>query len=368
MKIGIYTIHSAYNFGAMFQSYATQKAIEKIGFEAEIVNLYPLKEEKNNELRVFDLEPKAMFTYCYAKLNPNIILKLKRFKNFHLSMNLSKRYFSVDEIIKTPPIYDIHLVGSDQVWNLEKGIESSLYFFLNFLKSDSIKISYGSSFGTSMVDEKHYISLKQLLTSFKAIGVRENEGVEIVKAATGFTSKQVLDPTFLLTQEEWGNLASERIINEDYILYYGFDNTEISKKIISNLKKRLGLIVVAVSGSVFFPHKVDKFIQNAGPKEFLSLVKYSKFVIASSFHGVAFAIHFKKSFVSIKHPTRNSRMESLLKNLNLINRQIENPDVLLELSERDFFIDYNDLNEEIKHQISESISWLSNSLIKSFKD
>lgn len=367
MKIGIYTIHSAYNFGAMFQAYATQKAIEKIGFQAEIVNLYTKNEEKKNQINSFVWKPKPMITYFYAKISPSIILKLRRFKEFHLSMNLSKRYFSTAEIINNPPHYDIHLVGSDQVWNLEKGFDSSLYYFLDFIKSDGIKISYASSFGTSVVDKKYYSTLKRLLSSFKAIGVRENDGVEIVKAASGLASKQVLDPTFLLSQSEWSSLASQRIIKEDYILYYGFDNTDLSKKIIYNLRKRLNIKVVAVSGSIFFPHKADQFIQNAGPKEFLSLVKYSKFICASSFHGVAFAVHFKKSFVSIKHPTRNSRMETLLTNLKLMDRQIEDPTLLLSLSESDFFINYDSLEQEIQNQISESFNWLSNSIHKYLK-
>ena len=38
MKIGIITYHSAYNFGSVLQAAATQYAVNKLGYETEILN------------------------------------------------------------------------------------------------------------------------------------------------------------------------------------------------------------------------------------------------------------------------------------------------------------------------------------------
>ena len=38
MKIDIITRHSVPNYGSLLQSYATQKVIEEMGFESEIIN------------------------------------------------------------------------------------------------------------------------------------------------------------------------------------------------------------------------------------------------------------------------------------------------------------------------------------------
>lgn len=364
MKIGIYTIHSHFNYGAMLQAYATQKAIEKMGFEVFIVNLFTKKEEKKNKLRSFDSSLFTNLKYFIASLHPDMTKKFSRFEKFHKSLNLTKRFFSKEEVFKNPPKMDLHLVGSDQVWNLQNGIDE--YFFLTFLNPQDVKISYASSFGTSNIHDKYKPFLKKFLSSFSSIGVRENDGVSIIKESTGLKAKQVLDPTFLLSQSEWNSIISERIIKEEYILYYGFDNSNTSKSIIENIRIKLKTQVIAVSASFSFPHKVDKFIRDAGPKEFLNLIKFSKFVVASSFHGVALAIKFRKSFFSIKHPTRNSRMETILKNLELYERQMESPEKILMMSKEDLFINYDDdLNKKITDYVNDSNEWLKDAIYKS---
>jgi len=133
---------------------------------------------------------------------------------------------------------------------------------------------------------------------------------------------------------------------------------------INSLKQQLNLIVVAVSADVFFPHKVDVVIRDAGPKEFVSLIKYSSFICASSFHGVAFAIHFRKSFYSIKHPTRNSRMDSLLNKFMLKERQINDSELISNLNGNELFIDYSIIEELIMENTNDSKKWLENNLIK----
>jgi len=151
MKIGIYTIHTDYNYGAMFQAYATQKALEKLGHEAELVNVFTKIQEYKNEYNILSFSPKQFISFFYAKLNPRIQLKFKRFKKFHENMKLSKRFNTLEEMYLNPLNYDIHLVGSDQVWNLEKGFSTKNYYFLDFLGDDDIRIAFASSFGTSEI-------------------------------------------------------------------------------------------------------------------------------------------------------------------------------------------------------------------------
>lgn len=361
MKIGIYTIHSHYNYGAMFQAYATQKALEKLGHEAELVNVYTKNEEFKNENNIFSIRPKQFVIYLYSKLSPKVRLKYKRFREFHSNMKLSKRYYTVEEIYTNPPKYDIHLVGSDQVWNLEKGFPSNPYYFLDFLSPDDIKMAFASSFGASQIENNYEDKLKSILSSFKAIAVREDEGVAIIEKATGIKATQVLDPTFLLNEKEWSELDTAKpLVEGDYIFCYGFDGSNKSKEMIESIRNKLNLPIVVVSVSLFFPFKVDVFIQEAGPREFINLVRNAKFICSSSYHGIAFAIHFKKNFFSTKHPTRNSRMLTMLKKVNLIDRQLENPKDILEMSDEQLSIDYQLIENEIEMAINSSKSWLEN--------
>ena len=48
-KIDIITRHSVANYGSLLQTYATQRAIEKLGYEAEVID-YTRYEERGNNL------------------------------------------------------------------------------------------------------------------------------------------------------------------------------------------------------------------------------------------------------------------------------------------------------------------------------
>ncbi|PCH76373.1 MAG: hypothetical protein COB98_06345 [Flavobacteriaceae bacterium] len=362
MKIGIYTIHNAYNYGAMLQAFATQKALSKRGYTSEFVNVYTDEQEDINEVKIFSFKIKSFLTYLYARLNPKVQLKFKLFREFHKLMNVSKRYHTMDEIYENPPKYDVHLVGSDQVWNLEKGFEKKAYFFLDFLSSKELKMSYASSFGTASISENCSARLRGLLVGFSAISTREKDGVAIVKKHTGMEATQVLDPTFLLNANEWDVVAKEPSIKGEYILCYGFDGSEKSKEMIESAKKRLNLPIVLVTVSLFFPLKVDVFLHEVGPAEFLGLVKNATFICTSSYHGMALAINYRKSFIGTLHPNRNSRMHSMLSIFGLEHRQLDTPKDILEMLDEELYIEYSTIEHKIEKAILDSGNWLDSSL------
>lgn len=324
MKIGIYTIHADNNYGAMLQAYATQKALEKIGVDSELVNLYPKEKEKKNKYSYPSNSIRNLAKNIYSICNHKVRLKSKRFADFHNSMKLSKRYYSLDEIYHNPPIYDIHLVGSDQVWNLENGLKGRAFYFLDFLSSHENIMSYASSFGSDVINEEDKLILKFLLKKFRYISVREHSGVDLIKKSTGLNAALVMDPTFLLNQEDWEKLAGKYpLINDDYILAYGFAKKLETNQLIDIIKRKYNMPVIGISVSIHHPFNYDSFYQEAGPIEFLNLIKNAKFVITASYHGAAFAIHFKKDFFVSRHPTRNSRIETMLALTGLEDRMID---------------------------------------------
>ena len=48
MKVKIITRHAVANYGSILQAYATQKAIEKLGHESEIINYVRYDEQGKN--------------------------------------------------------------------------------------------------------------------------------------------------------------------------------------------------------------------------------------------------------------------------------------------------------------------------------
>ena len=164
----------------------------------------------------------------------------------------------------------------------------------------------------------------------------------------------VLDPVFLLEKTEWDNMCSKEL-ESNYILVYDFDNNPIIKEIAFNLKIKYGWNIITLNRNIKY---ADKNYYLQGPQEFLSLVKHSKFVLANSFHAVAFALIFQKEFLVFNRATKiNTRMRDLLISLNLENRLLSHPDFDFQNK-----IDYSKVVIKLGLLITKSKNFLVNSL------
>ena len=80
--------------------------------------------------------------------------------------------------------------------------------------------------------------MKNLLTKFSGISIREKELIDTVKEHLGVTPEFVLDPTFLLEKKYYLNLIKNFEGNKKkdskYIFFYNIAN---SKQIFNLLKK-----------------------------------------------------------------------------------------------------------------------------------
>ncbi len=352
MRIGIVTVHSAYNYGAMLQAFATQKVLTEMGHQVQFIDCYPLDLEKSNEGRKIDFTPKGLALFLLLLMSKKQKKRLERFRKFRARLHLTKRYYSRQEIYDAPPKFDVYMVGSDQVWNMEHGM--STFNFLDFVK-DKIpkKISYASSFGTENIPDEYKKKLKELLADFSAISVREDDGVKIIKEATGRNSVQVLDPTLLLSENKWEEYIGQKPnVDGGYILIYALANTKESVKLVEALRKRYKLNVIGIPMGQRVPSKfgLDLEVKDAGPLEFVSLFRHAKVVCTSSFHGLAFAINFEKTLFVVKHPTRNSRLNSMLSLLGLEDRQYYSPQKIEALSDQDLFMDYSKITPILDRQ------------------
>lgn len=324
MKIGIYTIHACNNFGAVLQAYATAIYLRNQGYDPELVDIMSKEQEKRCRYIGKWTSLKGIVSNILSVLNPKVRAKYRNFIDFRKRLPLSRRYYSNSEYMSNPQTYDLHLVGSDQVWNVERGL-GDCFFFLPFLSNDARKASFASSFGNIQAAQKYKSEIKKMLSQFSMISVREDDACEFLTNDCRLEAASVLDPTFLLSSREWDNISgSEPIIKGQYILYYGFDRSRECGDILKEVKKLTGLPIIGISVGTTTPYHFDLFYQEAGPNEFLNLIKNASLVLTSSFHGMALSLNFRKQFIVIKYGTRMSRMESLLSQFGLIDRIITN--------------------------------------------
>ena len=97
----------------------------------------------------------------------------------------------------------------------------------------------------------------------------------------------------------------------------------------------------------------------AGVKTFLRLMAEAEFVVASSFHGTAFALNFNKEFITISAEKFNIRMESLVRQLDISHRIVTTK----EISTSDLSpINYDVINAKLEAARSASKDFLQKAL------
>lgn len=372
MKIGIITINQVNNYGAELQAVATQKALEKYGYEAEIINYLFYKSTGH----IRDKYSRPTFTsspinrlketifpileWFERLLHHSDSEKRKRnFNDFHKKhTKFSKKYRSYGELLSDVPVYDAYLTGSDQVWN--PGIYSSLDpYFLEFAPKGKKRISYAASFGVNKLPAGTIDYFSRHLKSYNRIGVRESDAVHIVKEVAGRDAQLVLDPTLLLDSNDWLHMAQpvSTLEGQKFVLIYELTPCPFIKVVAKNVARELDASMVRVCKRI---SKVDKDdvinITTAGPAQFLWLISHAAAIVTNSFHGTAFAINFNKDFYTVlpARKSNNSRQQSLLSLLCLTDRILKEGEDIPKFAS----IDYSEANLILAQQKNKSITFL----------
>src|SRR5699024_5201056 len=209
------------------------------------------------------------------------------------------------------------------VWN-PFYIRGSSLFFLSFAPKEK-RISYAASFGISSIPEEHLENYTEWISEMEHISVREEDGAEIVKQLTNREVPVVVDPTLLLTKEDWLVItkSAKNKPKKDILLTYFLG--EIPKNIQSKIKKykrKYKLEVVNLANPKYKNHYITD------PAEFLDYIYSAKLFFTDSFHGAVFSILFETPFVvanrKSKTPSMNSRIETLLHTFKLESRHVDN--------------------------------------------
>lgn len=329
MRLLLTTIVDNANFGTFLQAYATAKKFQDFGCDVTVLN-YVRDYLKEPFLIDFKRKDRKFIVNCIHCFYHNIIVKhiSHRIKSFLLdNCKHTKEYSDVNEINKIAKEYDLFLVGSDQVWNnyYNRGIDE--VFFLKGIIG--YKSSYASSIGANGFPEEDKVEVAKLLSQFKHISVREDSAVKILNSYGINNVEHVLDPTLLLTGNEWKTFSKKSNFkkNEPYLLIYSVENERYDDiyKVARKIADEKGFKIYMISSYYRRKkkYKVDKMFSFASIYDFLSLMSQADFVVVSSFHGTAFSINFNRQFVTISPSKYNSRVMSLLRATGLEKRYMD---------------------------------------------
>lgn len=340
-NIGIVTFWNSDNFGALLQNWALQEVLKSMGHRPKTVKYAParylpssksLREKTIGVIR----DPKKILAFfnelCWRLVgNPLKIMKAKRFQEFRENyINYSDSVGRFEDVTKIAAC-DFYICGSDQIWNPHfiNTQEARDFYFLAFCEPWQ-RICYAPSVAVDEIPFEFQAYYKQNLLQFNSLSVREKGSSDLIESVCGLKAKVVLDPTLLLSPDEW-RLVASRPQKRKYVLGYFLGMTDFAKESLSNYAQKNDLEVILLK----YDHEVEYFwcrrSDAISVNDFLGLIDNAETVFTDSFHGVVFSIIFGKSFYVFPRSTlvaknMSSRIIDLLEKLGLMQCYLREPE------------------------------------------
>lgn len=320
-----YNIHCNFtNYGSALQSWALQQVIDRLGngqWRSVLVDYCPdalLDKDPRDPIRhMWDTDEESR-RMCVLSM-PAILKNADRFDQFYKTRFLRtiQTYTSENfhEIIRKERL-DGFICGSDTIFCIDEfgGFDDGYYAEYPCMKHHAA--AYAASFGDAKFTPESYAVLERRLKNFVAIGLRENAMIPYVTAHSHVPVQQVLDPTLLLTADDYRPITAERLEEQPYLLLYARRYHPDMFAYAEALAKEQGWKIIEISLRATNKDKHRMFYE-AGVEEFLSLVKHAEFVVTNSYHGMIFSIQFHRGFRVFSREQCDTKIKDLLARLNL---------------------------------------------------
>lgn len=362
MKISVITLHRVTNFGSLLQTYATQKSLEKLGHEAEVVDFVPegltfyrsvWPKGHSTVKRLIKFLPLLFCNTIQFSMSDSFLRKY---------INLTdKRFGSYGQLTADLPEADVYLSGSDQVWNTQNSNPpADLGAYYLAFAGDKKRVAYAGSFGKDDFSTGETAQVTGWLKEYAAISVREDTALDTLRRF-GLEGTHVVDPTLLLTPEEWRRLCAKKAPKPGYVFIYNLNRNKVLEEAAVAIAKKKGLRVVNFADTFeFVPGAENRFGND--PLDFLNYLSNADYVVTDSFHGTAFSLNFSKQVLSIPAPKYNCRLESILRLTGCTDRMFTTVEEALEKIETP--IDYTAAQEKLQQARTASLAYLKEALEK----
>lgn len=330
MRIGILTFHDEVNYGSLLQAYAMQTALQDMGHDTFIID------------RWYEPRQYRIYGILHAQSIKNWLGWLRRvvwgsgewalFLRQWRSRAFMRKYFRLTPYhfcdCKDSPKdlgLDLVVVGSDQVWRPSS--QPRVYLLTELRQVPAI--AYAASFGVLEIPKNLEPLYRAGMRNFKAVGIREREGVEIAKRLGVANPVHVVDPTLLVDPRHWIAFASrtKRIGRKRIACYFlGEDYLDLAETIGRWARKQHVAVDFFVQDfhlpfSCLGPRLKPwsqywkcrslyplRFRYAASPEEFIRSIAAADCVFSNSFHALMFSTIFRKN-VRIVKPTHPGRKQ-----------------------------------------------------------
>lgn len=324
-KVGLVTYYGD-NYGGCLQAYALQQMIRRHDVDCEIIEYNILTNSVISKFRRrlgYLIHPIKRFREhrIMRQSRPFQAMRHRKFEEFRknylkIAVNGNK---SGQDFYVNPPQYDAYWCGSDQIWNPCLTNSVNPVYFLDFVPEGKARIAYAPSVAVSEVPAAFQAEMAGYLEKFTLISVREIQSVETIGKFSNVKVTPVLDPTLMLTAEDWkALLPANRTHSEPYIFCYLFGDMPYIRRVKEHIREVTGYKLVSFPYNTREMVSDDILVYDAGPLDFVEAIRNAAFVITDSFHATAFCCNFNVPFYSLlrvdpKDPhSMHSRLFSLL--------------------------------------------------------
>lgn len=375
--VAISTIAKEYlltNYGSFFQHYALRKVLKSLGFHP--FRVQSTKERKHKILHIVESLKNFLRPYYWAvkRLPQRRFYVMRIRKNKEQVRLFETDYKSLIGEIEEPMTFDestVGIMGGDQVfWVDEERV------WLHDIKDGNPIISYAASGDWEFISNDLITQqfLKNELSRFSAIGVREQLGVDLISKILSNAKpiKHVIDSVLFLSKEDYFEIQSQKVIFKKPTLFCYLVNIRNKKELqldkYISLAKNLGceLRMLGIQGAdVYIP---KEFSVSLSPREFLRAIHDSHYYITNSFHGSVFALIYEKNFLSVSQNNRpgrdqNQRQKELMQKYDVANRWVGNEISFKEMQmQLESKLDFVSISEKINGERTESFEWLKRAI------
>lgn len=369
MKIGIITWFTGPNYGTNLQAIALQYYLRRQGHETKIINYEvsppnAVKRKKNIFSRIAYQPKKFAIKYAMNKYKDSIIERDNKLTSaIKEKCLLTPKIDDVEHLIRICNTFDLIICGSDQIWNPNW---YNRFYFADYDEIKTRRISYAASMGVNGIPTNLVSEIKRSLSKFDLISVRESKAADILEQVNNDRPDIVVDPTLLLSKDEWDELFKRKNTEkEKFILaFFLSDNPRHLKATKKFAKKNsLKFILIPYNGMTYLQNADIR--SNVGLEDLFDLIRNAEYVITDSFHITVFSIIYNKQFFTFQrfmeneYTSQNVRVTNLLKIANLTDRLIPYSSNKIENHE---FIHYENIDLKLSSEIEKSKEFIKKAI------
>lgn len=357
MRLGVLTFHRAFNCGALLQAWALARVLKRWGHEVEFPNVNHVgevtrKQETGGGWRY--LRPYNLLSFpCFDRL---------RRRYAALRPLLIKEANCVVEDFAAR--YDRLVIGSDQVWNERLTGEAAPIFFAEGTNVPAI--AYAASWGDGVLEEAALARVRRALARFEAVSVRESAACAQLQGAHAREVVETLDPTLLVTAEDYEEIAAGEVPKGDYLLLYTAEPGRFYIETARALARKLKIKCVLAPCFQYTRYRAPRGLTYAlTPDRLLAYARNAKYIVAGSFHGTVMGVVFGKRFLSLRaQPDAEvSRPANLLRKLGMSDRLVNSTHSLDEMCRR-LTAPLPDYSKALEEARANSLNWLREALAR----